>query len=220
MSFSPKKIKREVVEQLYWDERIDASEIKVETSNNKVELSGSVPSYTAKTRAEDTAWSIRGVINVDNQLTVVYPPQLSVPADKEIKSNIENSLTWNIDIDATKIDVEVKNNVVTLSGTSDSYWKKYRAEELADVTGVYRIINNIAVAPTEKVDDEQIAKNVAQALDRNLIVNEDKVEVKVEEGKVTLTGTASSWTEFRSAEESAYLTLGVKDIDNQISIKY
>ncbi len=214
-------IKKDVVDNLYWDTRIDASEVEVEVADDgEIILKGTVPSYTSKTAATTSTWTVTGVTSVDNQLTVEYPAAVTIPSDDEIKQNVENSLLWDSDIDSTKIDVKVMNNEVTLSDTVDAFWKRYRAETLADTTGVFSIKNNLAVAPTEDEDDEQIAESVANALTRNFNVKEDNVEVEVKNGKVTLSGEVSGWNEYRAAEESAFFTAGVKDIDNLLEINY
>jgi osmotically-inducible protein OsmY len=214
------KIKKQVVDQLYWDSRVDASDIEVEVEGGEVALTGDVPSYSARQAATSTVWSIDGVTAVDNQLSVEYPSTIGFPSDAEVRSNIESILLWNTEIDSSEIDISVQDHIVTLEGTVDSYWKKMRSADLADVTGVFEVVNKLAVVPTEDYVDEDIAGDVTDALERNLYVNVDDVTVKVKDGEVTLTGTVSSWTAYRSAEDSAFYTLGVRDVDNRLTIEY
>jgi len=47
-----------------------ASQVKVETSNDIVQLSGFVPSAADRTRAEQIAWSVDGVRRVENDIIV------------------------------------------------------------------------------------------------------------------------------------------------------
>ncbi len=213
-------IKKDVVDNLYWDMRIDASNVKVEVSDGKVTLKGSVPSYSSIRAATDDTWNVSGVTHVDNQLTVEYPTELTLPTDSEIQSNIENVLLWDSDVDSTKVDVEVENGIVILKGDVDAYWKVYHVENKSDVTGVIDVVNKLAVVPTEDVLDKDIAKDVVNALTRNFNVDVDDVNVKVKDGKVTLTGTVPSWTAYTSAETSAFYTLGVTEVDNQLTISY
>jgi osmotically-inducible protein OsmY len=214
------KIKKDVIDNLYWDTRVDASDISVDVQDGQVTLTGKVPSYTARNAATTSSWSISGVQSVDNKLTVQYPSEITIPSDVEIKGNIQSSLIWDSDIDSTDIDVTVKNNEVTLEGTVDAYWKRYRAENLADVTGVYSVINNIAVVPTEETEDKEIAQAVTDALTRNFNVDEKDVEVEVEKGVVTLRGEANSWIEYNAANEAAYFTAGVREVENLMQINY
>lgn len=215
------KIKKNVIDNLYWDARVDASDVNVEVSDaGRVTLEGSVPSYSAIGVATDNAWDVEGVINVDNQLTVKYPSTVTVPSDEDIQSNINNSLLWDSNIDSSNIDISVDAGIVTLEGEVDAYWKLYHIENKADVTGVIDIVNKLAVVPTEEVMDEDIAESVVNALTRNYNVDVDDVNVKVESGKVTLTGSVPSWSAYTSAETSAFYTLGVVEVDNQLTIKY
>jgi osmotically-inducible protein OsmY len=217
---TPEKIKKEVVDQLYWDTRVDASDIEVQVDGGEVTLTGEVSSYSDKQAATTTTWAINGVTVVDNQLSVEYPSTIELPADNEVKSNIQSVLLWNTEVDSSEIDVEVADHIATLEGTVDTYWEKIRAAELADVTGVFDVVNKLAVVPTEDFVDEDVATDVTDALERNLHVNVDNVTVKVKDGKVTLTGKVSSWTAYRSAEDSAFYTLGVKNVDNRLTIEY
>lgn len=214
-------IKKNVIDNLYWDVRIDASNVKVEVDDDgQVTLKGTVPSYSAKTAASTNTWTVNGVTRVVNNLTIEYPTMVTIQSDSDIKENIENSLLWSTDVDSTKINILVDNNEVTLEGAVDAFWKKYRAETLADITGVYSINNKLAVVPSEDKTDEDIAKNVMDAIERNMNIDIDDVEVTVNNARVTLTGEVDSWYAYRSAEESAFFTLGVKDVDNLIKIEY
>jgi osmotically-inducible protein OsmY len=47
-----------------------ASQVKVETLNDIVQLSGFVPSEADRTKAEQIAWSIEGVRGVENDIIV------------------------------------------------------------------------------------------------------------------------------------------------------
>ncbi len=47
-----------------------ASQVKVETSRDMVQLSGFVPSEADRTRAEQIAWSVEGVRSVENDIIV------------------------------------------------------------------------------------------------------------------------------------------------------
>ena len=51
------EIKKDVVDQLYWDNRIDASSVTVEVDGGRVKLKGTAPTYTAKEAARMDAWS-------------------------------------------------------------------------------------------------------------------------------------------------------------------
>jgi hyperosmotically inducible protein len=64
------EIKRDLIDELYWDYRVDASDVKAGVSDGKVTLTGTVPSYYARGRAHDSAAYTLGVLEVDNQIVV------------------------------------------------------------------------------------------------------------------------------------------------------
>lgn len=213
-------IKTDVVDQMYWDHRIDASDIGVSVDDGKVTLTGAVPTYTAKRAAADNAWLVEGVALVENEIEVEYPTTVSVPTDDEIRANVQDAFTWNTDLSAFEIDVSVTNGWVTLEGTVDAYWKKIEAEgEAEDVQGVIGVTNKLAVVPTEKITDESIAEDVVNAIDRNRNVNVDDIDVTVSNGRVTLTGTVANKTAKSAAYNSALYTVGVTDVEDNIILE-
>jgi len=214
------QIKTDIVNRLNWDSRVDASDVLVEVNDGIVTLSGSVSRYGARRAASDAALYTSGVTSVDNGVKVVYPPSTVVPLDSAIKANAESVLTWNADIDATEIEVNVKDGVVTLKGTVPHYWQKDKAEDLvSDLSGVLLVDNQIDIVPTERISDELIAKDIRDELERSLATPGD-VEVKVENGVVTLTGTVVGYVERQAAYNAAVRTAGVRNAINKTSILF
>ena len=214
------EVKKDIVDQLYWDDRVDVSNIKVEVSDGEVVLTGTVPDFTAYQAAEDDAWAISGVRMVENDLTIKYPPGVKVPTDIEIKSNIESVLLWQPNIDSTDINITAENGWVILRGSVDAFWKKVRAEELAlGLNGVLGVTDELAVVPTEKYTDKTIAEDIESAMERNFNIVVDLIDVEVENGKVTLTGSVTSLPAFRAAQNIAENTPGVLMVDNELVIR-
>jgi hypothetical protein len=73
------EIKKDVVNQLAWDSRVDASNISVKVEDNEVSLSGTVPFFSEKDNAENIAWAVDGVYSIDNELNVKFPPTSLTP---------------------------------------------------------------------------------------------------------------------------------------------
>jgi osmotically-inducible protein OsmY len=59
-----------VCERLSDDDHVDASEIEVTVENGVVRLAGTVPDRRMKRLAEDVADSVRGVVDIENQLRI------------------------------------------------------------------------------------------------------------------------------------------------------
>ncbi len=84
--------------------------------------------------------------DVSNGPYVGYGPSgYARPADR-IKDDINDRLTWHSHLDATDINVDVNDGVVTLTGSVDSRRDKRLAEDIADsVSGVQDVNNQLRV---------------------------------------------------------------------------
>lgn len=216
-SLTDEEIKDDVEEQLYWDDRVDASNVGITVDDGRVTLNGTVPTYLAENAAVSDALSIVGVTDVSDKLSVRYPAEAATPTDTEMAADIEAVLRVNPDIDASEIDVSVREGVVTLDGAVDAYWKKVHAEEVAStIKGVLRINNRLNVIRAKDFVDREIGEDITQALERNALIDAEDVDVTVENGVVTLTGTVPSHTARQAAYKAARYTLGVVDVKNNV----
>jgi osmotically-inducible protein OsmY len=219
MRYTDEEIKKHIVDHLYWDSRIDASNISVEVQQGKAVLRGTVPSYFAAVCARENALSVAGVSEVVDEITVSYPETLTRPTDDGLRSRIVSGLSLNPDFDASGIDIHVDKGVVTLEGSVDAHWQKNRAEYLvSQERGVVAIRNNLAVVPTEDFVDQDIAVDIVAALERNALVNGEAVDVKVKDGIVTLSGVVPTSVARQTAKEAALFTPGVIDVRDELTV--
>jgi osmotically-inducible protein OsmY len=221
MNNSDERIKKNIVDLLYLDSRIDASDVKVEVDDRKVVLRGTVPTYSASEAALLDAWKPPGVAKVDNKLMVRFPEVSSrQPTDSEIKSRIENMLSWSQSINEMDIKVSAKKGTVKLDGYVDAYWKKRRVSQIAlNVEGVLEIENALKIVPTKSVVDEAIAKDIVSAMKQTDGIEPSDIDIRVKEGKVTLAGTVSSPIVYRTALDCVENIFGVVDIIDNIVVK-
>jgi hypothetical protein len=74
-------------------------------------------------------------------------------SDERIREDINERLTDHPDIDATELDVQVRDGEVTLTGTVDERHMKRLAEDIAEsVSGVRELHNNIRVQHGQSQD--------------------------------------------------------------------
>jgi osmotically-inducible protein OsmY len=211
------EIKKELVDILFWDSRVDASDVNINVSQGDVTLSGTVPDYAMRKAAASDAWSASGTRSVNNKLTVQSLIRTSM--DKQVQADAENILARIANINKENIRASVDSGWLTLKGEVDSFWKKIRAEELASViAGVTGVTNELVVVPTEKADDQEIGEAVMRALARKENINEAAVHVKVENGVVSLSGSVPSWDAKFYAYQAAQNTVGVRDIEERLSV--
>lgn len=213
------EIKQTILDHLYWDMRVDDGDITVNVENGNVTLTGSVPTYFGKQSAYEDAWVIPGVVNVEDKLSIEYPATVKYPSDEQIRQSVESIILWSPDIDSTDINVKVDSGSVELSGIVDALWKKIKIKELiSNLIGVIEIINKITIVSSDSIEDRKIAEDVIDALDRNINLDIDMVDVSVDNGVVTLSGEVTGWFEKAEVYNSALYTKGVKEIDDQISV--
>jgi osmotically-inducible protein OsmY len=124
-------------------------------------------------------------------------------------------------VDETDVGVEVNDGIVTLNGTVDSYAKKLAAERaVRRVQGVRALAEDIEINVYSGglASDTEIATRVVDALDANLSIPKNRVKVRVENGRVTLTGSLE-WQYQRARAEAVIRHLpGVTKIRNDITI--
>jgi osmotically-inducible protein OsmY len=143
-------------------------------------------------------------------------------SDRELQVDVLEQLRWEPGVNATEIGATVKDGVVTLEGTVDSFAEKWAAE-----TAVKRLPGVKALAVELKVElpgssertDADIARTAKNVLEWDVLVPHGRIKVTAEKGFLTLEGEVD-WQFQRSAAERAVLHLtGVKGVSNQITIK-
>lgn len=142
--------------------------------------------------------------------------------DMQLKDDILAELKWSPDVNETDVGVIVKDGIVTLTGHLSSYGQKLAAERaVARVHGVRALAMEISVKlpSSSQRTDAEIAAAAQHALAWNTMVPKDAVHVKVEQGRVTLSGEVE-WEYQRSMAFSAVHNLyGVVAVVNNVSVK-
>jgi osmotically-inducible protein OsmY len=142
-------------------------------------------------------------------------------SDYEIQFDVINQLKWNPLLKVAEIGVSVKNGIVTLSGQVDSYSKKMEAErEAKKVFGVRAVAEDIHVgaSPEGSKTDTEIAEAVLNSLKWHSVVPDDKIQVKVEDGIVTLDGELEWEYQRNSAKNVVASIKGVRDIISNLIV--
>ncbi len=207
-----------VVDEIAQDERIDEQNIEVDIDGRNLILEGKVPNRYQREAAEEEAWSVAGVEDVVNLIEVEREEEY--PDDKTIENTIQVLLNLDTVIEGDYITVDSNNGEVTLTGEVEALRLKRKAGEISrDVTGVVRVVNKIAVVPTEKVSDELIAQELVQAFERNQFVNADNINVFVRNGNVTLSGTVEDRQAYEMVLKLASLNAGVVNVDNRLRFR-
>lgn len=117
-------------------------EIDTQVENREVTLSGTVDTDIAKDLAEEITENVKGVKDVENNIEVDANHRNSMEraGDKFVRTWQDSTATAglnmkyavNDNLEATSIDVDTKNGVVTLSGTVRSEAARDLAVEMAE----------------------------------------------------------------------------------------
>jgi osmotically-inducible protein OsmY len=124
-------------------------------------------------------------------------------------------------VDAAHIGVTAKDGVITLTGHVDNYSNKAGAEKAASrVKGVKAVVEEIEVKlPYDvKRSDEDIAAAAVDRLGWNSTIPNGAVQVKVEKGWITLSGTVDWQFEKSAAELDVRALSGVIGVSNQVLV--
>ena len=142
--------------------------------------------------------------------------------DRELQINVLDELRWEPGVNATNIGATVKDGVVTIEGTVDSFAAKWAAERaMKRLPGVkaLAIELDVKVPGSRERTDADIARAAENALEWDVWVPRDRIKVTVENGCVSLEGEVESQYQRSSAEQAVHRLAGLKAIFNQITVK-
>jgi osmotically-inducible protein OsmY len=141
--------------------------------------------------------------------------------DEDILADVEQALLSDPATELYEVRVRVKDTVVTLNGTVQSWPEKELASDVAmGVKGVKGVENEILIEYPEERSDLEIQKDVEAQLRSDVWVDDFLIEVTVKDGKVFLMGSVGSAQEKRWAMADAWV-MGVTNVDaGQLEIKW
>jgi hyperosmotically inducible periplasmic protein len=211
-------VKRLVVDELYWDSRVDASKVMVEVTDGVVILTGHTPTFADRVSAEADARLIRGVVSVENRIAVEHP---KLVPDAELAHNVSTVLVWTPDVDASDITVTAREGTVTLTGSVRHYWEKLRAHLLAArVEGVLLVIDELTVTPVSSDSDHEIARRLTRALERRMPEELPLIQITVNAAQVILRGSVPNAALKRVAQRATERTAGVVGVTNELTFPH
>ena len=141
--------------------------------------------------------------------------------DRVLQRKVIEELGWEPAVESADIGVAVVDRVVTLNGYVKSYAEKLAAEKaVRRVSGANAIAEELKVryASDAKTADHEIAKRIVDMFAWNSLIPEDRIQVKVEHGWVTLTGEAKWHYQSKEASRVASQISGVTGVSNTIKI--
>ncbi len=143
-------------------------------------------------------------------------------SDRELQVDVLDQLRWEPGVNATDIGATVKDGVVTLEGTVDSYAEKWTAEKAVKrLPGVKALAVELKVVlpgSSERTDTD-LARAAENVLKWDVLVPHDRIKITVENGRLTLEGEVDRPFQKSAAERAVLHLRGVKGVTNQITVK-
>src|SRR5574341_1533778 len=216
---SDAQIHQDVLHELRWDSRLDATEISVAVDQGVVTLTGTVASYAKKVAAKEAAHRVAGVLDVANDICVEIPGSAG-RTDTEIAQAVRQALAWNVLVPHTRITSTVEDGWVTLEGSVDRLRERADAERAVwHLQGVCGVTNKIVVRPLT-VQSERLREVIEEALERcaarEAAREAARIQVQVSDGVVTLTGRVHSYEEKRAMLDAVSHAPGVRTVQDHL----
>jgi osmotically-inducible protein OsmY len=216
MNKTDKQIKDDVLAELAWDPAINADNIGVIVKDGVVTLTGHIGTYTEKMAAEKAVRHVAGVkamaVELDVKLSTTH-----ARSDTEIAQAALHSLRWHTWVPSERLQVEVDQGWVTLSGDVDWQYQLVSAEQsVRNLLGVRGISNRIVLKP--HISNQNISEQISAALARHAKREAERLQINVDKGTVTLKGSVDSLAERDAVIGAAYGTRGVAKVIDQLNI--
>ena len=202
--------------ELEWDPGVEAAQIGVAAKEGVVTLTGTVPSYAEKVRAERAAKRVHGVRGLANDIAVRVRGA-DRRTDADIAAAAVRALEWDTGVPDGRVTVVVRDGWLTLEGDVD-WWHQREAAERAvrPLTGLEGVTNQVVVKPRAETGD--VKGKIEAAFRRSAAIDAERVRVEVQDGKVILHGGVRSLSELREAERAAWAAPGVSEVENRLAV--
>jgi hyperosmotically inducible protein len=127
-------------------------------------------------------------------------------------------------VSSADVHVTTRRGVITLRGKVDSAAEQQAAGEIAlTIEGQKQVVNQLTVVPqadrkTVDRQDQQIVKDVKEELKQDGRLKRARIQVRADQGIVTLTGKAPSLETSVRASETARRVPGVRAVRNELTL--
>ncbi len=185
--------------------------------NDALVMEGVVDSVSVKKRALLIAGEITGKNGgVIDRLRVRPASKMD---DLEIADHLQDLFDQEYELEGLPIEVRAGDGIVYLDGEVHSLTHKRLAEVFAWwVPGIADVVNNLKVVPTEKDSDDEIKDTVKLVFERDKLVKDGNILVKVKDSVVTLKGLVKSSAAVTAAEDDVWYVSGVRDVVNKLEV--
>lgn len=210
------QLKADVLAELAWDPAVNPAAIGVIVKNGVVTLTGHLETLAQKHAAERAVRRVAGVRGIAMELDVRLAPEHR-RGDSDIARAAIAALRWNSLVPDDRVRVEVEDGWVTLTGEVDWPYQLASAEQcIRPLTGVRGVTNLVTLKAHVRGLD--IARQITDALTRHAEREARHIDVEVDGGTVTLSGTVDSLADHDAAIGAAFGTRGVTSVIDKLDV--
>jgi osmotically-inducible protein OsmY len=213
-TMSNAQITRDVLDELLWDDRLDASDVTVTADDGTVVLGGTVTYYHEKWNAGEDANRIVGVRTVVNDIAVDTVARDT--KDHELVASARAGLDANGLVPKGTVSVTAEDGRIVMSGNVHHYYELQAAEHvIRHLRGMTDFTDLVTVSQDPGA---AVSEGIADSLVRNAAVDADMIKVTDDRGNVTLSGTVRSYAEKEEARRAALVAPGVISVEDQLVV--
>ncbi|MBT9475532.1 BON domain-containing protein [Polaromonas sp.] len=210
------QLKADVTDELAWDPAINAASIGVMVKDGVVTLSGHLDTFGEKHAVERAVRRVEGVRGIALELDVKLAAEHK-RSDSEIAQAAASALRLNSMVPEGKVQIEVENGWVTLTGEVDWRYQLVRAEQcIRPLAGVRGLYNRITIKP--RASSKDVGAQITAALTRQALREARHITIEVEGGVVTLWGKVHSLAERDAAVGAAFSAHGVSRVVDKLEV--
>lgn len=203
------------------------SDVKIQSVDGVVTLTGTVSNDPDKLMAGDTAAKVAGVKSVDNKLEIKGDAAVE-NSDGWIVAKVKIMLLTHRNVSGSMTEVSANKGVVTLRGEAASTAElQLTTEYVKDIDGVKSVKNEMTVAKApkpkaetvgEKIDDASITAQAKLSVLFHRGTRVLKTEIDTKDGVVTVSGKAKNAAEKELVTKLINDVNGVKEVKNLMAI--
>lgn len=240
---SDTEIEQAVKDSFVFDPRVFSFNPNVRVDGGVVTLTGTVDNLKAKRAAAQDARNTPGVWRVKNLIKVRGTQEVT---DDKLVQNVNAAIDRDPYLERYQVGVVARDGVVSLGGTVDSFYEKAHAEDVVTrLNGVVEVNNNLevdnptytyyywphstlfyephpygrslATASWRYETDAEVQDDIESEFFWSPFVDGDEIDVAVDNGVATLTGSVNDWSEYSAATENAWEG-GARGVNNELTV--
>jgi osmotically-inducible protein OsmY len=143
-------------------------------------------------------------------------------SNRDLRQRVHAELDQDPRVDTEELRIAVHAGVVTVLGHVPNYAQKHIVEDaLRALLGVKGVANELEVQlpPGDERPDAALASTASQELRHTVQLPTSAIQVEARDGALILSGTVDWAFQRRRAERALRYLVGLKSIDNRLSVK-